>query len=227
MVAAVTIAGYMIRIRGTYGWANRLGWAFTTLGFGLLILLHRHSSVVQIICITFFPGLGLGLDLPGLSMTIQRSIHPDNKAHAMTMSFLMRSTGQCLGVAIGGAIFSNSITSRLDKIPSFEKINVNQLYRFIDTWRSNDEKVGPVIEAVTESLRHVWIFGCILAGLVLLLMGPLRYKQLPDVPRKGAEQTRVKYLRLLPVTDLDFLDTQSKAKRREDIADPKAWTQPR
>jgi MFS family permease len=190
MVAAVTIAGYIIRRTGTYGWANRLGWAFTTMGFGLLLLLHRHSSVVQMIFITFFSGLGLGLDIPGLSMTIQRAIHPSNKAHATTMNFVMRSTGQCLGVAIGGAIFSNSVTSRLDKLQSLEKINVNQLYRFIDTWRSDDGKVGPVIDAVTESLRHVWIFGCILAGLIFVLMSPIRYKRLPDFPPEGAEQEK-------------------------------------
>ncbi|KAI0125437.1 major facilitator superfamily domain-containing protein [Xylariales sp. AK1849] len=207
MVPTVVIAGWIIRTRGTYGWVNRIGWASTAMGFGLLTLFHRHSSVAHMVIVSLLPGFGLGLSALGSSMTIQRAIHPEHKARATAMCFLVRSTGQCLGVAIGGALFSNSVTSRLEEVQGVGDISVNELYLIVDAWRADDEKVRPVLEAMADSLRCVWIFGCTIAGLMLLLMGPIRYKPLPDIPRNISVQGKGR-IRLGSAATLPTEETQ-------------------
>jgi len=107
------IAGIVVGKTGHYRWAMWGGWALTTMGFGLLVLLDVNTSIPAWIFLEAVVGLGLGLLYPSITLGTQSSVPPTEAAMASTMVLFFRNFGQALGVAIGGAILQNRMQSIL------------------------------------------------------------------------------------------------------------------
>ena len=65
------------------------------------------------------PGIGMGLLLPGMALTIQVSAHPKESAIAAAMFIFSRHLGQTVGLAIGGDIFQNRMAGTTARVPQF------------------------------------------------------------------------------------------------------------
>jgi len=109
------ITGPLISRLGSYRWAIWLGWSFSVLGPGLLIILQVDTPPAAWVVIFMCAGAGQGLLLIGHSVAIQAACRAKDAAYAVSMYSYMRSLGLCLGVIIGGTVFQNFLRMRLER----------------------------------------------------------------------------------------------------------------
>jgi hypothetical protein len=159
---------------GSYRWAIWLGWAFSTLGCGLICLMKVNTSIPGWVFLNLVAGLGLGFLFPSLGFAIQASSTNENLATAVAMFSFFRALGQALGVAIGGAIFQNQMYQNLLKYPEFVSVASEYssdsagLVQIIKAMPSGLHKLH-LQEAYTDSLRIVWAVCCGVSALGLAL----------------------------------------------------------
>ncbi|KAL1310675.1 hypothetical protein AAFC00_000937 [Neodothiora populina] len=110
------ITGTIISKTGKYQWAIWAGWAIGTLGVGLLVYMHQHPSTVAWVFIFVVTGIGQGLQLIAHSAASQAIAETKDIAYASSMYAFCRSLGLCFGVSIGGTIFQNFLSSRLQHL---------------------------------------------------------------------------------------------------------------
>lgn len=110
------ITGTLISKIGRYQWAVWAGWAISTLGTGLMILLDKHTATVAWVFIFLITGTGQGLMMISLSAATQAMADTKDVAYASSMFAFMRSLGLCFGVSIGGTIFQNFLLRRLEHL---------------------------------------------------------------------------------------------------------------
>ncbi|KAK9772705.1 putative Major facilitator superfamily (MFS) profile domain-containing protein [Seiridium cardinale] len=188
-VPTLLMAAFVIKRYKKYRWANIAGWSMATLGFGLLQLLKRIQADAETVAINAVTGIGLGILFAGLIPTIQAAVDPTFKAHATSMTILMRSAGQALGVAIGGTI----LTCRLK--PSVELFGLGSPLDIVDGLDPGGDfssvlgegARAKITESLEFSLKPVWIFGCVVAGVMAVAMGSLRVAPLSDNPVRECE----------------------------------------
>ncbi|KAJ5659679.1 major facilitator superfamily domain-containing protein [Penicillium longicatenatum] len=159
---------------GSYRWAIWLGWAFATIGCGIMCLIKVDTSVPGWIFLNLVAGLGLGFLFPSLGFAIQASSTNENLATAVAMFSFFRALGQALGVAVGGAIFQNRMYQNLLKYPEFTSVASEYssdsagLVQIIKAMPDNIHKLH-LREAYTDSLTIVWAVCCGVSAVGLLL----------------------------------------------------------
>lgn len=113
LVPVSGLVGALITRLGRYRWALWSGFAITTAACGCLTLLHAHTPAAVWIPVLLACGLGQGLLLISLSVTVQALARPGDAAHASSMYAFMRSLGLCLGVVIGGTVFQDMLQRKV------------------------------------------------------------------------------------------------------------------
>lgn len=100
-------AGIFMTRTGSFVRLIQAGYGMMALGTGLLIYLDQYRSIVSHFFICLVSGIALGLLLPSLETATSAIAQSRNITHATSMYIFMRSFGLCIGVGIGGAVFSN------------------------------------------------------------------------------------------------------------------------
>lgn len=162
-VAPASIAtGIAIAVTGHYRWANRLGWALTTLGMGLLLLLKVHTSTVAWVFLQLVGGIGTGILFPAMALAVQASAVAKDQAYAANMFSFFRAFGQTLGVAIGGVIFQNQMKKKMLTYPllaemaneySKDAAGLVEIIREMPAGIMKEQ----LKESYTDALRYIWI----------------------------------------------------------------------
>ncbi|PGH26776.1 hypothetical protein AJ80_01541 [Polytolypa hystricis UAMH7299] len=171
---SAAIIGFLVSKTGYYRWSIWLGFALSTLGMGLFLILDVNTSVVAWIFLMLPAGLGLGILFPALGFAIQASALKGHMAISVAMFSFFRAFGQSIGVAIGGVIFQNQMRRNLLKYPEFAaqaaamSKDAAGLVQIVRAMADGDEKMH-LKEAYTDSLRIVWAVCCALLGVAGLL----------------------------------------------------------
>ena len=110
---------------GHYRWAIWFGFSLATLANGLLILLDDQISTAGWASILVFLGIGQGAILMSLVVCIQATCSNDDVAYAAASYTFFRSFGMCIGVAVGGTVFQNSMTYHLKDLGLSEDVAKN------------------------------------------------------------------------------------------------------
>lgn len=120
------IVSILITRLGCYRCATWIGWAITTIGYGLPILLDEHtSSAVHCTALSVL-GLGLGMILSSVNFATQASVVNDTDSGcAVALYAFIHTLGMTLGVAIGGTIFQNLMKQKLRGLGLDEAIAKN------------------------------------------------------------------------------------------------------
>jgi MFS family permease len=175
-VALVALAvGYLVKKTGDYRAPMLLSWILLTIGFGLLCLLDEHSPKWQMILINILIGMQFGKLAMTIPVAVQASTPKVDHTYAAAMQRVLQSGGQCLGIAIGTATFSNQLKYALRSLGGDERIVAQSLTKIIDALRTkaNTYEEGArdmvLMEAVTRSLRAVWVVACIFAALMMVI----------------------------------------------------------
>ncbi|KAK9413599.1 putative Major facilitator superfamily domain-containing protein [Seiridium unicorne] len=172
--------GYLISKIGLYRWALIVGGSLSTLRFGLSYLLDKNTSTGVMIIINMIPGLGLAILLPALAVTTQVSISPKDEGHAVAMLYPLRAAGQCVGVAIGGAIFTNRLGDQSLLQRSNSQISGERLSAVLIASENSGETPDVVVQALTDALRAVWVTGAVVAIIVTIVVSSARCPSLQD-----------------------------------------------
>jgi EmrB/QacA subfamily drug resistance transporter len=119
VVVASVGSGQLISRTGRYKVFPVVGGALSTVGMGLLGLLHADSSyLVQSVAMAVL-GLGVGLALPVLVLAVQNSVAPADLGSATSASNYLRQVGGSVGAAIFGTLFNSRLTHQLQvRLPS-------------------------------------------------------------------------------------------------------------
>lgn len=167
------ISGIVITKTGDFKIITIIGWAATTIGMGIMILLDVDTSIVQWIFLTLCSGIGLGLLYTSLAFVNQSATSNNNTTFAVGMFIFARSLGQCLGVAVCGVIFQNQMFAHLLRYPDL----IDQASEYSKDASSLVLKIylmdeGPkkqhLREAYSNSLKIVWAAMCALSGVALV-----------------------------------------------------------
>lgn len=171
---AAMAVGFAIAHTGRYRWALWTGWALTTLGLGLLVLLDVDTSVPAWVFLNLVPGIGTGILFPSMGMAVQAASSAADQAAAVTMFAFLRSLGQTLGVAVGGVVFQNQIRERLLAVPALApsaKALASDASRLVEVIRGMPpgEERELLRAAYVFGLRRVWIVMGALAAVGLVV----------------------------------------------------------
>lgn len=178
------LVGYIAGTTGSYRYFLRFGWVLTITIFGVMIRIDRSTELWKLMLITLFLGISMGMLVPAMSVGIQATIRRQDAPWALSMVYVFRAAGQCLGIAIGQGVFSGHLATVLEEMGQSPNV-VREIMKTIGNSAKTGVLVDPrLIDAVAESLRRIWIVSCGLAGIAVLLTLFIRCPRLPeDEPR--------------------------------------------
>ena len=165
---ASIVVGLVISVTGRFRWAVWSGWFLSVVGMGLLYLLTPRTSITAWLLLNLVPGLGLGMLFSSLGIGTQAAADPKDVAFAASMYTFLRSFGQSIGVAIGGAIFQSQFKLKLAAYPelvqnatSLSK-DATALVQIVKTMDQGSAERVMIVEAYADSLKVVWV---VMAGI--------------------------------------------------------------
>lgn len=163
----------MIARVGSFRWAIWIGWIITTLSLGLLVLLDVDTPKAVWVVLFVVAGLGQGVLFIAHSVASQAACRARDAAHASAMYSFMRSLGLCLGVALGGTIWTNLLLGRVVRVHLPVRVAVEFAGNTEDAVRLTkelpDAVKSRVMEAVAWSFQMLFAVLCGVSGLGLVV----------------------------------------------------------
>lgn len=173
MFSSSAVVGVVMSRLGSFRWAVWAGWGVTTLGTGLLILLKSDTNPGTWAPVLVVIGLGHGLLLSGMVICAQAIAQTRDVAYAAAMYSFARTFGFCLGVAIGGAVFTNQLPKRLAEagLPSSIATDATSYVVQLTGDSLSPEYRASVARAYAQALRTVFevMTGISVAGGIISL----------------------------------------------------------
>ncbi|KAJ4291343.1 hypothetical protein N0V88_006351 [Collariella sp. IMI 366227] len=99
---------------GRYRWAIWSGWVITSIGCGLFQLLDIDTTVAVWSLVFAVFGVGQGMLLTSVNIGVQAVSRVEDAGRAAAMYAFMRTLGMSIGVAVGGTVFQNVMSNKLD-----------------------------------------------------------------------------------------------------------------
>ena len=167
------VVGVISSKTGQYRWAIWIGWGVTTLGFGLLHLLHPDTSVSAFIFLNVPVAIGTGMAFTSTSLGVQAASRPQDAAHSITFYSFIRVFGQSLGVAVGGVVLQNQLGKKLNEYPLLASLageyskDSTGVVSLIQGMEPGTKKTQ-VIQAYADSIKMVWVVMAALSGAVFI-----------------------------------------------------------
>lgn len=182
--AAVT--GLVIKARGKIRWASIAGTFFAVVGLGMMSLLDDNISVGPIIVINMVAATGCGIMVPAVINTVLASTDRNWHAHAIAMRTLLYTAGQCIGVSIGLAIFTNKFRYHVARVEGDGKFEgtPQSLMTVLKDLSPDNKAIKPMVYA----LHWVWGAGCILAFWTGGFLCSFKCPPLPKDQATGSEK---------------------------------------
>lgn len=116
MVPGSIIVAILSSRLGRFRWAVWGGCLLTTLACCLLVLISIHTKMAMFYAILAILGIGLGIVLTSVNISVQAISQPKNCAMAASMYGFFRSLGMPVGVAISGTVFQNTMSDHLSRL---------------------------------------------------------------------------------------------------------------
>ncbi|TKA48102.1 hypothetical protein B0A54_01594 [Friedmanniomyces endolithicus] len=170
---AAIVTGAMITKFGVYRWAIWSGWVLVTVGFAARTVFNVHTPIPVWVIINLINGVGLGMLYPSLSFAVQAAVPNKDQAYGVSLFTFFRAAGQCVGVAVGGTIFSNSIKREILSHPSIAE--------FADEWSAEASSLVEMIKVMepgvakedllksfADALVIIWIVMTVLSAVALI-----------------------------------------------------------
>ncbi|GAA5934770.1 hypothetical protein JCM3775_002051 [Rhodotorula graminis] len=163
------ITGAIVTVTGHYVALNWIGWAFVTIGCGLMSLLKYNSPTSMWGAFPVIVGIGLGLLYTGTMFPVLAPLKPAQQPYAITFYGFVRSFGQVLGITIGSTVFSNQLGSKLPEAFVSQlggEVSGDAAYALVAQIAQLAEPIrSEVREAYAETLVVLWQILIGLGGL--------------------------------------------------------------
>lgn len=167
------VSGNLVSYLGRYKWVSFTGWAILTLGLGLLLLPSEEDKRVGTWLGPLFPtSIGLGTLYSVLGTAVQAPQVPSNWADAAAMMSFVRSVGEAMGVAVGGAIFASQMTKLTSSQPLPDDVDPKEsiaIVHFINELQDSDPLKRELQADLSTAMHSVYYLYIGLSGLCLIL----------------------------------------------------------
>ena len=162
----------------SYRTAGLIGSAMLISGTALLITLDRDSAFMRLGAATLLVGFGMGFCNQTFLLSMQGSVHWNQRGVATASFLFARTIGQTIGAAIGGAMLNFGLTRQ---VPGAS----DALERLLDPGRRDElgaNMVARLGSAIAGALHEVYIVSGLLAvaTLVIVLLLPARLSYAPQ-----------------------------------------------
>jgi hypothetical protein len=148
-----------------------------------LFFVNQHTEEWATVIICLVAGISFGALMPGMAVGMQATVDENDASQAMCLATLLRPAGQCLGVAIGLAIFSTQLDLELLK-RGFPDGLAQKLMQTIREPLPDTGPNGPIqklkVDAVIKALSVVWVTGTCFAGIAGILAVCANCPKLPE-----------------------------------------------
>jgi hypothetical protein len=161
---AAIMTGIAIRLTGRIQWASWIGWPMSTLALGLFWFMDITTPVAYLFVIHVLAGVGCGIVAPASTMTVLVTTSREDAGHAMAMIGVIRAAGQCLGIAVGTAVFYSQMKLRLQNLGGHD-VTLDKLMQALNELKDNLR----AREALIEALRTLWYICCSLSAISTVL----------------------------------------------------------
>lgn len=183
--AAVT--GVAIKVWGVIWWATVLGSVFAIVGLSLMaVYLTQTTPIPALVFICMTTAAGCGIFMPAMINTVLATTQKGWHSHAIATRTLLYTAGQCMGISVGLAIFTNKFASKIEKFNKYAGpnglplvgITPQNLLRVIKDLPPGSEAITLIVEA----LQWVWVSAIIMAAIAGLMVC---WYMPPDLPKDG------------------------------------------
>lgn len=120
LVVASIVAGGVTAKIGYYVPALLFSGAVTAVGDGLLSTFTASAPSSRWIAYQFLTGFGVGSGLQSSGLAVQTVLPREHVAVGMSISFFAQQLGGAVSVAVGQAVLSNVLVSRLRGVPGLD-----------------------------------------------------------------------------------------------------------
>ncbi|KAK3634236.1 hypothetical protein LTR56_015443 [Elasticomyces elasticus] len=166
---AAIVVGILISKFGIWS-----GWTLVLIGMATRVVLHVHASTATWVIVNLISGIGLGMLIPSLTFAVQAAVPNKDQAYGVSLFTFFRAFGQCVGVAIGGAIFQNSMKREISRHASIaehasewsaEASSLVQVIKHMEHGVARDD----LLESFANALIVVWMVMVALSAVALIL----------------------------------------------------------
>ncbi|KAF4334163.1 multidrug transporter [Fusarium beomiforme] len=182
------VVGFVASKTGRYMGFMLSGWTLLIIIFGSMTILDKDTSTSAVLIITLFVGIAMGLLIPVMTIGVQATVKGDGAGHAISMIYVLRTMGQCLGIAIGITVFSVQLEKEIKKmgVDADQTSNILKMIK-ASVEQGNLDQHEHMMNAVTVALQRLWMAASILAGLALILC---LFARCPKLPKDSEAQDR-------------------------------------
>lgn len=183
-------AGYYMKRTGKYYWFVIFFCAIAVLGQFQIFLINPTISTWRQYILTIIPGFGTSVLITVALLAMIAAVPHKHQAATTSISYAFRSTGSTLGVAIGGAIFRQSLSELLnrkvlhfasDEHPKKELLEIIKKASSSSEWvhDSAPEYIRPaLISSYHYAAKNTFLFCFICSIGTLLSIAIIREKKL-------------------------------------------------
>lgn len=155
------LAGWVINKTGHYQLMNVLFWGISTAGMGVMATVSEHKNVASLVCMQILASIGINALYNTLSITANATNPPQLWTDSTAMMSFCRSVGDAFGVAIGGAIFTSQMKSRLQKLTDQgvavpDNVSIMSIVTDIRKVTSNAVR-DDLIDALSGTMRYIFM----------------------------------------------------------------------
>ncbi|KAH8749314.1 major facilitator superfamily domain-containing protein [Diaporthe sp. PMI_573] len=171
LVPSSMIAGRLVTRTADYRWLIWIGWTLTTVGSGLTLLFHSDTPVAVWVVVLIILGLGHGAVLNAQNFAAQAMSRVGEQGAAAAMYILTRQFGMTLGVGVGGCVFQNVMSLRLQQTGLDTSIATHSEAFVAELHRMHADSImrSRILDAYSFGLRGIYIVFTSIAGIALLL----------------------------------------------------------
>ncbi|CAD6588200.1 MAG: hypothetical protein CYPHOPRED_004288, partial [Cyphobasidiales sp. Tagirdzhanova-0007] len=114
LIAPAAIAcGITVAVTQKYLPQNVIGWLFSIVGCGVLVILRDGSSVAMGLGLQAPVGIGLGILYSSTCFAVLAPLDKEHNAQAMSFHAFSKSFGQVFGITIGSLVLNNQLAKKL------------------------------------------------------------------------------------------------------------------
>ena len=148
----------------SYRTTGVIGALSLTAGTGLLIALDRDSTFWWLLPAALLVGLGMGFCNQTFLLSVQGSVGWDQRGAATSSFLFLRTIGQALGAALGGAILNFGVARHVPEAGDL----MGGLFNPARRATLGADMVGRLSDAIAASLHYVYVIAGTLAVLTLI-----------------------------------------------------------
>ncbi|TKA82845.1 hypothetical protein B0A55_00996 [Friedmanniomyces simplex] len=135
---------------------------FLDLNFKQISKMQQLRRVEVCVVVNLVNGVGLGVLYPSLTFAVQAAVTNKDQAYGVSLFIFFRAAGQCIGVAVGGTIFSNSMKREIlrhSSIAEFASERSAEASSLVEVMKGMEPRVAKdgLSKSFADALVVVWI----------------------------------------------------------------------